>query len=150
MGAKSVLLSPLRFWQAIGLYMDILSRQPVPSAAIPAARIAPLARRKTIFYVQNGFRFACPIKGALEESGYDVIQAESLDAALAIWVRSVMSIDLFLADLSLQTDPGIERLAKLLQAENPRMRILYANGLDELGSQNYPSQLAQVVQNCLS
>jgi hypothetical protein len=83
-----------------------------------------------------------------------VIHAESVDAALRTWACLQASVDLFLADISLGKDQSIEQLVKLLQAENPRLRVLYANDLEvaiaPLTVPGYPTQLVRVVDNCLA
>lgn len=93
------------------------------------------------------------MKAALLERGYEVIHAESVEAALAAWARLAVRVDLFLADIALGRDHGVEQLVQLLQAENPRMRVLYANDLETgcpLAGQSYPRQLVAVVENCLA
>lgn len=133
--------------------MELLSHHaarftPVPA---PAPISAPLAKR-TIFLVQQSSRLGNPVKTALVEKGYEVIHAESVEGALRIWASLARRVDLFLADISLGRDQGVERLVKLLQAENPRMRVLYANDLDATGPvvmQTYPKQLVAVIENCL-
>ena len=113
------------------------------------------AATKTIFLVHSSSQAGSPVKAALQERGYQVIHAASIGEALTIWEKSAARIDLFLADISLGRDPGVEHFVQLLQAENTRMRVLYANDLEQttgpltLGL-SYPKQLVAVVDNCLA
>ena len=110
--------------------------------------------KKTVFLVHSAGHPTSAVKTALIERGYDVINAESPEAALRVWPRLTKPVDLFLADISLGKDQAAEQLVKLLQAENPRMRLLYANDLEEASGpilcQSYPKQLVAVVDNCLA
>ena len=94
-----------------------------------------------------------PVKAALLERGYQVFDAESVEAALALWPKLTRPIHLFLADISLGKDEEVERLVKMLQAENPRLRVLYANDLEQpigpVAALSYPRQLVSVVDHCL-
>jgi PleD family two-component response regulator len=120
-------------------------------ATLPVARATV---RKNLFLVYNSARSESPLKGILLDRGYHVTHAETAEAALRIWAKMTNSVDLFLADTSVEKDPGIEQLLKLLQAENPRLRVLYVNDLEQptssLAAQSYSQQLAAVVDNCLS
>jgi CheY-like chemotaxis protein len=122
-------------------------------AFVPPAPIAPQAN-KTVFLVHGAGEPTSAVKAALVERGYHVVFAESAEAALHTWAQLAVPIDLFLADISLGKDQAIEQLVKLLQAENPRLRLLYANDLEQAGgpilSQSYPKQLVTVVDNCLA
>ena len=132
------------------------------SLSNPAARFksfesasAPLApANKTVFLVHRAGEPISAIKAALVDRGYRVILAESAEAAFQTWTNRVGPVDLFLADISLGRDQAAEQLVKLLQTENPRLRVLYANDLEEAGgpilAQTYPRQLAAVVDNCLA
>jgi hypothetical protein len=120
---------------------------PAPFPAVPL--------NKTIFLVHSGGRVIDPVQAALLARGYRVVHAESVEAALRIWARLASAVDLFLADIHLGQDPRVEQLVKLLQAENPRMRVLYANDLEaeaheSIIAQRYSSQLVTVVDNCLA
>ena len=110
--------------------------------------------KRTILLVHRSSKATPPIKTALQEKGYEVIHADCIEAALQIWAKLATRVDLFLADIALGRDAAVEQLVKLLQAENPRLRVLYANDLDcsagSIGLQNYPHQLVTVVENCLA
>jgi ActR/RegA family two-component response regulator len=122
--------------------------------AVRPTTVGAASIKKTVFLVHSCTRLQDPVKAALLERGYHVVHAESVEAALQIWARLTVSIDLFLADISLGKDQGIEQLVKLLQAENPRMRVLFANELEAAAgpivAQCYPMQLVTVVDNCLA
>jgi CheY-like chemotaxis protein len=126
------------------------------TARFAAARPLPVTppSKKTIFFVQSCARVQNPVKAALVERGHQVIHAESVEAALRLWAKLAQPVHLFLADISLGKDQGIEQLVKLLQAENPRLRVLYANDLEHpigpVAASSYPGQLVGVIDNCLA
>ena len=133
--------------------MDMLSTPRARFTFAPPT-LAPVSRpKRTVFLVHSSLRAHSPVRTALQENGYHVIYAESVEAALRVWTELTVGVDLFLADISLGKDQGVERLVKLLQAENPRLRVLYANDLEEgaglISAQSYPQQLVAVVENCL-
>jgi CheY-like chemotaxis protein len=110
---------------------------------------------KTVFLVDKFPGPGSPIKAALEQRGYTVIHAGSVSEALRLWSRLSARVDLFLADISLGRDHSVEELVRLLQAENSRLRVLFANDLEQpaetlLGPQGYPQQLVRIVDNCLA
>jgi hypothetical protein len=135
------------------LFMEMIS---TPTARLRLFRADPVpvaAVKRTVFLVHRLFPAQSPVKVALQERGYEVVHAESVEEAWRIWAKLAIPIHLFLADISLGRDQAVERLLKLLQAENPRMRILFANDLeqatDPIAAQSYPQQLLSVVENCL-
>jgi DNA-binding response OmpR family regulator len=127
-----------------------------PTGRFDTVRTAPVPAvpvRKTVFLLHSCGSLNDPVKAALLERGYQVVHAESVEAALRIWAHLPTPVDLFLADIRLGQDPGVEQLVRVLQAENSRMRVLYANDLEGarmLASQAYPHQLVKVVDNCLA
>ncbi len=133
--------------------MELLSRQ---TRRFPLASALPVpvsSGKKTIFLVHSSIQYSSPIKAALQDRGYAVVHADTAEAALQTWAKLSCRVDLFLADISLGKDQEVERLVKLLQAENPRMRVLYANDLEVTCpsmAQTYFTQLAGVVENCLA
>jgi CheY-like chemotaxis protein len=134
--------------------MAMLSSPMARFDAVRPTTVAAASVKKTVFLVHSCTRLQDPVKAALLERGYHVVHAESVEAALRTWARLAVSVDLFLADISLGKDQNIEQLVKLLQAENPRMRVLFANDLEEargpIVAQCYPRQLVTVVDNCLA
>lgn len=134
--------------------MELFSTQTARFKA-PARIHVPESRPdKTIFLVHTEARPGSGVKAALQERGYQVIHADSVDAAHQTWAKLGNPVHLFLADITLGRDQSIERLVKLLQAENPRMRVLYANDLEQaphlIGAPSYAQQLVSVVDNCLA
>jgi len=130
--------------------------RPNRTARFTATLDAPtpaLAQAKTIFLFQSNRRPTSPVKAALQDKGYRVIHAESIDAAHRIWAKSITPIDLFVADIRLQHAPGVQRLIQLFQAENSRLRVLYANDLEGapggIGAHDYPKQLIDMIEKSL-
>ena len=114
----------------------------------------PGLQGKTIFLIHNSSQRSNPVQALLQERGYRVTLAESVAAALQIWSQLTGRVDLFLADISLGRDHSVEQLVKFLHAENPRMRVLYANDLEgdssPIAVQRYAHQLVEVIDNCLA
>lgn len=128
---------PARDWR-------VLPNRPAAAAGTPATR--------TVFLFHSS-SLLTPVKAALEERGYRVIHAESIESAFGLWSKLTARIDLFLADISLGRDQEVEELVRLFQGENPRMRVLYANDLEETTrpvTMSYSQQLAGIVENCLA
>lgn len=161
------------FWQDRLAYMELVSRrfaaQSLPdnlgsvrrppwawADAVNSRAFSPVsAAGKTIFLVHQSPSPGSPVKAALEERGYSVIHAASVSEALRLWVRFAGRVNLFLADISLGSDPRIEELVRSLQAKNPRMRVLLANDLEQpagalMVAQTYSQQLVSIVDNCLA
>lgn len=110
---------------------------------------------KTVFLVDKFPGPGSPVKAALEQRGYTVVHAGSVSEALRLWSRLTARVDLFLADISLGRDPSIEQLVRLLRAGNPRLRVLFANDLEQpagplLAAHGYSQQLVGIVDNCLA
>ncbi len=114
---------------------------------------AAATEAKTIFLFQSNRRPTSPVKASLQEKGYRVIHVESIEAALRIWAKSITPIDLFVTDIRLQHAPGVQRLIQLFQAENSRLRVLYANDLEGppggVGAHEYPKQLIGMIEKSL-
>jgi PAS domain S-box-containing protein len=65
---------------------------------------------------------------ALEHGGYRVIEAGDGPEALEIWERCPARIDLLLTDMVMPNGLSGGALARVLQARDPRLRVLYTSG----------------------
>jgi ActR/RegA family two-component response regulator len=134
--------------------MELLSSPTPRFSPAPQTFAGVRSPKKTIFLVQNGTHLTNPICSALQENGYEVVHATSVEAGLQLWSELTQTIDLFVADMGLQKHAEVRRLVQVLQAENPRMRVLFVNDLEAIegtsSMQLYPKQLVNVVQNCLA
>ncbi len=65
---------------------------------------------------------------ALERAGYHVLEAADGPAALAVWDRSPVRIDLLVTDMVMPHGVTGGALARLLQARDPQLRALYTSG----------------------
>lgn len=135
--------------------MDLFSTPALarrPAAHLTAAQLP--RRSRTIFLIQRTHRPASAIGAALQARGHELIHADSVEGALRVWTKLSAPVHLFLADTALERDHRVEELVKMLSAENPRMRVLYANDLEQsanpIANASYAQQLATVVENCLA
>src|SRR5258706_372686 len=87
---KQGLHSAAYSWQTSRLFM-VLSQRPRFAAPGPTMRVDPPAR-KSIFLIHNSGRLGSPMKAALLERGYQVIHAESVEAALQIWAKLAVPV----------------------------------------------------------
>ena len=65
---------------------------------------------------------------ALEHGGYRVFEAGDGPAALEVWERLPAHIDLLVTDMVMPHGVSGGALARVLQARDPRLRVLYTSG----------------------
>lgn len=100
----------------------------------------------------------------LDRYGYRVLAASSGNEARGLWERHQADIRLLVVNLSLAGDPGAEDLAARLQAQSPRLRVLYTSeyrarlsqhqcqlkvGVNFLPKPCSATAIAQAVRQCL-
>ena len=104
------------------------------------------------------------VRSVFERHGYQVIEAESGKAALALWRENGVKIDLMLTDMVMPDGITGLMLAQQLRQEQPELKIIFSSGYSpELGAQNLslpagshylqkpfnPQVLLQTVRDCL-
>ena len=85
------------------------------------------AERKTILVVEDEPLVLSFLRAVLEDLGYEVFEAASAESALEIWRNQAPSIDLLFTDIFMPGMNGAE-LARVLQAAQPDLRIVYTSG----------------------
>ncbi len=68
------------------------------------------------------------VRKVLERCNYEVIDAESGAAALAVWQRDKFHIDLLLTDMVMPDGVTGRQLAERLKADNPNLKIIFTTG----------------------
>jgi signal transduction histidine kinase/ActR/RegA family two-component response regulator len=100
----------------------------------------------------------------LEICGYKIYEAKSGLEALGVWEKHKDEIDLLLTDMVMPEGVSGRQLAERLQAEDPKLKVIYTSGYSPgmagkdiallegfnfLAKPYPPSRLAQVVRECL-
>jgi two-component system cell cycle sensor histidine kinase/response regulator CckA len=102
--------------------------EPRAHARVEGARA--LGGSETILLVEDNEALRKLCLRALAKYGYKVIEAASAEEALEQEERSAGSIDLLLTDVVLPGTSG-KKLAELLRARRPGIRVLYSSGYPE-------------------
>ncbi|HEU4699302.1 MAG TPA: PAS domain S-box protein [Gemmatimonadales bacterium] len=105
----------------------IFAEAPHPPATPPIAPSAPAGRRTTVLLAEDEPGVRAFTRQVLEEAGYEVLPAESGEAALVIAAAHQGTIDLLLTDVVM---PGINGrvLGERLRATRPDIAVLYMSG----------------------
>ncbi len=96
-----------------------------PAAAVPAATPG---EQETIFVVEDDTAVRALVREMLECFNYRVIEAESGDAALAMWPRIREQVDLLLTDMVMPGQHNGLELARKLLADRPELKVIYSSG----------------------
>jgi two-component system, cell cycle sensor histidine kinase and response regulator CckA len=115
---------------------------PAPDASVGAGR------GERILVVEDEARLRRVTCRILSEHGYEVIEADGFDAALAAWQERGSEIDLLLADVIMSLGSGAE-LVDRLRAARPEPAVLLISGSGIAGWNGSP-QVAQVVEKPFS
>ncbi len=123
-----------------------------------------MADKPRILVVEDEPSLRLLVRKVLERSGFEVLEAASGVAALALWDHDKPQIDLLLTDMVMPDGMSGRQLAERLKADNPELKVLYSSGYstDLLGKDlalkegiNFlqkpypPSKLLQTVRNAL-
>jgi CheY-like chemotaxis protein len=98
--------------------------EPVPSRPSANAR----GGSETILLVEDEPDVRRLAHAMLEQSGYTVLTASNGDDALEVWKEHGAQVELLLTDLVMPGGMGGQALARRLQRDNPRVKILYMTG----------------------
>jgi len=99
--------------------------------AKPAAAPASLPARggtETLLLVEDDLAVRTPLRLVLERHGYRVLEAANGGEALELWSEQRATVALLLTDLVMPGAVGGQELARRLQAEQPRLRVVYISG----------------------
>ena len=118
---------------------------------------------ETILFAEDEPSLRALVTNLLKRCGYKVIAAESGVAALALWREHKDKIQLLLTDLVMPGGVTGLKLAEMLHAEKPELRVVYTSGYSTELKQNTrlvdgvnylqkpyaPAALARVIRGCL-
>jgi two-component system, cell cycle sensor histidine kinase and response regulator CckA len=82
----------------------------------------------TILLVDDQVEVRTFIRRLLLRNGYEVIEAESGEAALRSWADHGARVDLVITDLSMPGGMSGDALARQLLAQKPNLRIVFTSG----------------------
>jgi len=120
---------------------------------------------QTILIVEDDDAVRSLVKEILEHHSYTIIEAESGDAALALWPKIRDRVDLVLTDMVMPGEHNGLELSRKILAEMPEMKFIYTSGysselfasdLDLVEGQNYlpkpylTSTLIEILQQALN
>jgi two-component system, cell cycle sensor histidine kinase and response regulator CckA len=103
---------------------DKLSESPLEFSKTPEQTNG----KYTIFTVEDDAAVRGLVHEILEHHGYEVIEAPSGDAALAMWSSVRDRIDLLLTDMVMPGEHNGLDLAKKLLADRPDLPVIYTSG----------------------
>jgi len=94
----------------------------------PAAFITPSDRTRTILVAEDEEMLVLLLQGILTSCGYEVLTAPDGPTALKVWAERGDGIDLLLTDMVMPGGISGRVLGEKLQAEDPRLRVIYTSG----------------------
>ena len=111
----------------------------VTEPVIERARSRPTKGSETILLVddEEGVRKLC--SAVLQTSGYDVLEAENGQAALAAYEKNAHKVDMVLTDVVMRQMNGFE-LGRALAQRTPALKILYMSGYRDQAGGTEPGQ----------
>ena len=87
-----------------------------------------MAGKKTIFVVEDEPTLRALVRRVLERCGYEVLDAATGIAALEIWKKNKLQIDLLLTDMVMPDGITGRQLADQLKLENPALKVIFTTG----------------------
>ncbi len=141
----------------------------IPAIALAPAEFSPSTAKprggsETILLVEDDHAVRGLTRKMLERCGYRVLEAASGEEAVKLWPEHRHQIVLLLTDLVMPGGVSGPQLARRLQEDNPRLKVIYTSGYSaeiseseiELRSgENFvqkpvaPDQLAETIRRCL-
>jgi CheY-like chemotaxis protein len=111
----------------------------VTEPVMERVRTRPLMGSETILLVddEEGVRKLCC--AVLETSGYNVLEAESAQSALAVYDKNAHKVDLLLTDVVMRQMNGFQ-LGRALAERTPGLKILYMSGYRDQAGGTEPGQ----------
>lgn len=109
------------------VFMPALANSAEVAFAETAARTAA-GGRETILLVEDDTAVRATVRAALESHGYQVLEANSAAAALAIWSSVAPSVALVVTDLVMPGGITGRQLGDILNAQRPELPIIYTSG----------------------
>jgi CheY-like chemotaxis protein len=87
-----------------------------------------MADKSKILVVEDEPSLRLLVRKVLERSGFEVLEAPSGAAALALWDHDKPQIDLLLTDMVMPDGMSGRQLAERLKADNPSLKVLFTSG----------------------
>jgi CheY-like chemotaxis protein len=87
-----------------------------------------MADKPKILVVEDEPSLRLLVRKVLERSGFEVLEASSGVAALALWDTDKPQIDLLLTDMVMPDGMSGRQLAERLKADNPQLKVLFSSG----------------------
>ncbi len=103
---------------------------PLPSGGTGADGTMAEAKGGTVLVVDDDRQFRGFVARTLDRFGYKAVEAEGIEAALAVIGKSPVAIGLILADIMLPGSSGHELVRKVRQVQ-PDIKVLYMSGYAE-------------------
>ena len=140
----------------------VVVSKPSPEKVIAETR--PKTGCEVILVVEDEASVRMLVAGLLKRYGYKVLEASTGKDALGVWQNHRAQINLLLTDLIMPDGMTGLELATVLQAENPRLKVILTSGYSpdlagEFGKQlnghsflakpYNPKALARTVRDCL-
>jgi PAS domain S-box-containing protein len=107
----------------------------LPASTAAAAETAPAEAQtkprggtETIFLVEDDAAVRKPARKLLERMGYEVLEAADGVEALKCWEANRGRVALLLTDLVMPGGISGQELGRRLQAEQPRLKVVYTSG----------------------
>ena len=99
----------------------------VTEPVIERVRTRPLVGSETILLVddEEGVRMLC--FAVLQTNGYNVLEADNAESALAAYDKNAHKVDMLLTDVVMRQMSGFD-LGRALSQRNPGLKILYMSG----------------------
>ena len=124
-----------------------------------------MAEKMTIFVVEDEPSLRALVRKVLERHGFDVVDAASGVAALAMWEQNKAAVNVLLTDMVMPDGMTGRELADRLQTDNPNLKVVYTTGYsaellgkDIVLKEGYnflqkpypPSKLIETIRNALA
>jgi DNA-binding NtrC family response regulator len=98
-----------------------------------AAPLPPPGGGETILVVDDDASLRQLVTSVLTRRRYNVLSADSAEAALGLWSQHDGTVDLLLTDVVMPGGLSGAELAERLMRERPSLRILYMSGYAVMG-----------------
>jgi len=140
------------------------SAKPAESSVAPALSPKPAGGQETILLVEDETPLLNLARTVLQRQGYRIHTADSGAQALPVWARHGPEVDLLITDMVMPGGLSGLELAKRLQAERPKLKVIFSSGysVDMAGRDSAPSpgftflakpytphELGRAVRDCL-
>lgn len=115
--------------------------QPI-TAALPENSVTKASNgRETVLLVEDELALRALVRRVLMKLGYQILEAPTAAAALAIWATNRSDVNLLLTDVVMPDGMSGLDLAKRLMAEKPGLKVIYTSGYSsEIAGKDFPLQ----------